>query len=137
MATLFVLVIIYLYGSNGHAMVVTGQSGEHSLTLCDSEPLGYFLSARESGSMLRNYRNSMTDHISHFFPCCVNLGSSLLSNCLWENKGSKLIPWDGTGLGTPVSTLAWYTLSVTHRSRRALLRRSDLVAWKSRWLTEN
>lgn len=101
-------------GQSGLARVENSPCNSESLATC---------STRESSPVFRNYRNTMTDHISHFFPCCVNLGSSLFSNCLWEDKGWKLNSWDRLGLGsahwpgTPCQ-------SVTHRSRRALLRRS-------------
>ena len=65
-------------GQSGLARVENSPCNSESLATC---------STRESSPVFRNYRNTMTDHISHFFPCWVNLGSSLFSNCLWEDKG--------------------------------------------------
>jgi len=57
--------------------------------------------------MFRDYRNTMTDHSSHFFPCCETLYHHC-SVTVCEKTGSKYKGQTRTGMRTVV----WYTLSL-------------------------
>ena len=83
-------------GQSGLARVENSPCNSESLATC---------STRESSPVFRNYRNTMTDHISHFFPCCVNQ--------LFVGRQRMKTEFMGHAW-TRISTLAWYTLSVCH-----------------------